>query len=352
MDEIEILRAAASDANAFAELYRRHVTRVYRYHMAHVGIAKDAEDLTAQTFTAALEEFRAFRGSGAFAVWLMDIAARKRLNDARGSRRALPEDAVLYYQSSGLPTDRAAMQRKEMEVTTRALKQIPPDQAEAIILMFFGDLTSSEVSHVLKKSAGTVTMLIGEGIESLRTRSSLAPDVDTGAVDADEAAERLAEKLTDIASQITLDPHFISELEQTLVANHVPRTKWTFSPQQIASLAGWAALIGLGVFLLNWRAIPTSTSTKPTLANTTSTALAEALTAKVTPGPSPTRRPTATRIPTFEYSVQPGDTCTYIAERYGVTIEQLILFNDLNSSCDIYIDQTLLIPITTPTPPN
>ncbi|HXD12428.1 MAG TPA: sigma-70 family RNA polymerase sigma factor [Anaerolineales bacterium] len=352
MDEIEILRAAASNANAFAELYRRHVTRVYRYHMAHVGIAKNAEDLTAQTFTAALEEFHAFRGSCSFAVWVMDIAAKKRLNDARGSRRALPEDAVLYYQSSGLPTDKAAMQRKEMEAMTRALKQIPTDQAEAIILMFFGDLTSSEVSHVLKKSAGTVTMLIGEGIERLGTRSSLAPDVDIGAVDADEAAERLAEKLTDIASQIMLDPHFISELEQTLVANHVPRTNWTFSLRQIASLAGWAALIGLGVFLLNWRVIPTSTSTNPTIVAAKSASITEGISGNLTSGPSPTRKPTATRIPTLEYIVQAGDTCTYIAERYAVTIDQLILLNDLNSACDIYVDQTLLIPITTPTPPN
>jgi len=352
MDELELLRNAASNASAFAELYRLHVTRVYRYHMAHVGITKNAEDLTSQTFMAALEELRSVRGGESFAVWLMRIAAKKRHNDMRGSRRELPSDAVLYYQSAGLPTDRAATQRKEMESTTRALKQISSDHAEAVILMFFSDLTSSEVSQVLKRSGGNVTMLIGHGIKDLRTRSSLAADEKTGMVDADQEDERLADQLTNIASQVTPDPHFITELEQTLVANHVPKTIWIFSLQQIASLAGWALLIGLGVFLLNWRVIPTSTSLKSTLATTRSTALTEALTSEVTSGPSPARKPTATRIPTFEYSVQAGDTCTYIADRYGVTIEQLILLNDLNSSCDIYIDQTLDIPLRTPTPPN
>ena len=84
MDEIELLRAAASNANAFAELYHLHVTRVYRYQMAHVGSAQDAEDLTSQTFMAALEEFHSFRRSGSFAAWLMGIAAKKRRNDIRG----------------------------------------------------------------------------------------------------------------------------------------------------------------------------------------------------------------------------------------------------------------------------
>ena len=67
-DEIKLARAAVSNVDAFAELYRRHITRVYRYHMAHTGNTKDAEDLTSQTFMAALEGIRSFRGSSSFAA--------------------------------------------------------------------------------------------------------------------------------------------------------------------------------------------------------------------------------------------------------------------------------------------
>jgi RNA polymerase sigma-70 factor (ECF subfamily) len=352
MDEKELLRAAASKANAFAELYRLHVTRVYRYHMAHVGIAKDAEDLTSQTFLAALEKLSSFRRSGSFAAWLMEIAVKKRLNDIRGNRRELPIDAVLYYQSASLPTDRVAIQRKEMEATSRALKQISPDHA-AIILTFFCDLSSSEVSRMLKKGTATTRMLISPGIQELRTRSTLAlheeNTEDQGTIESDPEDGRLAEKLTIIASQITPDPHFISELENTLVANHLPKTKWTFSLQQIASLAGWALLIATGVFLLNWRVIPNSASINPFIANTgnsKSTAVTEAVFGEVTSSPSPTVKATTTSLATLEYIVQSGDTCTYIADRFGVTINQLITVNDLNDTCDIWIDQILLIPIT------
>ena len=35
-DEIDLAQQAIRDVDAFAELYRRHMTRVYRYHIAHV----------------------------------------------------------------------------------------------------------------------------------------------------------------------------------------------------------------------------------------------------------------------------------------------------------------------------
>ena len=86
MDEINLARDAISNTDAFAELYRRHVTRVYRYHIAHTGDAKDAEDLTSQTFMAALEGIRSFRGTGSFAAWVLGIATKKRLMFFRGGK--------------------------------------------------------------------------------------------------------------------------------------------------------------------------------------------------------------------------------------------------------------------------
>jgi len=77
--ETDLARQAITDADAFAELYRRHLTRVYRYHIAHTGNIKDAEDLTSQTFMAALEGIHSFRGTGSFAAWIMGIASKKRL---------------------------------------------------------------------------------------------------------------------------------------------------------------------------------------------------------------------------------------------------------------------------------
>jgi len=178
MDEIKLARDAIANVDAFAELYRLHVTRVYRYHMAHTGNTKDAEDLTSQTFMAALEGIRSFRGSGSFAAWVMGIASKKRLMHFRGSRLEVPLDAALHYPSPSLPTDKQAAQRLRLESVARALRQISSDRAEAITLSFFGGLSNLEVSRVLNKSEAAVKMLVSRGLQDLRERTSLALEVE------------------------------------------------------------------------------------------------------------------------------------------------------------------------------
>ena len=81
-DEV-LAQLARQDYAAFASLYRRYVTRVYRYCFSQTGNSQDAEDCTSQTFLAALEQINRFRGQGSFAAWLFGIA-RRRCQEATG----------------------------------------------------------------------------------------------------------------------------------------------------------------------------------------------------------------------------------------------------------------------------
>jgi RNA polymerase sigma-70 factor (ECF subfamily) len=179
-DESDLARQASHSVEAFAELYRRNLTRVYRYHMAHVGNVKDAEDLTSQTFMAALEGIRSFRETGSFAAWLFGIASKKRLMFFRrnGSRPEVPLEAVLETASPDLSTDKAAMQRLQLEAVARALHKISAERAEALILTYFGGLSQAEAGRVLNKSEAAVKMLVSRGLQDLRERTSLALEVE------------------------------------------------------------------------------------------------------------------------------------------------------------------------------
>lgn len=178
VDDIQLARQAHTDAEAFAELYRRHVTQVYRYHMAHTGNVKDAEDLTSQTFMAALEGIRSFRGSGSFAAWIMGIASRKRALFFRGSRPEVPLEAALHIPTPDLPTDKAAAQRLQLDHIRNALRQLSPERAEALILCYFGGLNLVEAGRVLGKSEAAVKMLLSRGLHDLRERTSLSLEVE------------------------------------------------------------------------------------------------------------------------------------------------------------------------------
>ena len=177
-DDLQLARQARADIDAFAELYRRHITRVYRYHVAHTGNIKDAEDLTSQTFMAALEGIHSFRGSGSFSAWIMGIASRKRASFFRGSKPEVPLEAVLHVPTTDLPTDKAAIQRLQIDHVHRVLNQLSPDRAEALILHYFGGLNAAEAGRVLGKSESAVKMLLSRGLHDLRERTSLSLEVD------------------------------------------------------------------------------------------------------------------------------------------------------------------------------
>ena len=87
-DETQLVTRFCHDPAAFAELYRRYVRRVYRYLYSHVGEEAEAEDLTAQVFTAAWESRRRYQEQGAFAAWLFRIARNKIADYFRRERAA------------------------------------------------------------------------------------------------------------------------------------------------------------------------------------------------------------------------------------------------------------------------
>ncbi|KAA0285179.1 MAG: RNA polymerase sigma factor [Chloroflexi bacterium] len=177
-DEDDLARKAITDVDAFAELYRQHVTRVYRYHMAHIGNIKDAEDLTSQTFMAAMEGIRSFRGEGSFAAWIMGIASKKRSMFFRGNRHEVPLEAAEQYPTPNLPTDKAAMARIRLEAIAQALRQITHERAEAITLIYFGGLNYAEASRVMNRNEAAVKMLVSRGLHDLRERTSLRMEVE------------------------------------------------------------------------------------------------------------------------------------------------------------------------------
>lgn len=178
MDDAELARLARDEPEAFAELYRRHAQSVYRYHMAHTGNERDAEDLTSQTFMAALEGIRSYRGAAPYIAWLMGIASRLRLRLFRRTQPEVPLEAALHIPTPSLPTEKLATRRLQRDQILAALKTISADRAEALILCFFSGLSFIEAAQTLGKSEAAVKMLISRGLQDLRTRTSIALDVD------------------------------------------------------------------------------------------------------------------------------------------------------------------------------
>ena len=110
-----------------------------------------------------------------------------------------------------------------------------------------------------------------------------------------------------------------------------------------------ALFLGIGAVLVFFALQETGRVVEPTVTPTITTTV----TLTVTPTPE-TPVPTDTPLPTptpMSYTVQAGDTCAGIAFNFGVSIQSIVLLNNLPADCNTLVEgQQLLIPQPTPTP--
>lgn len=173
-DDEGLAQAARQDPAAFAELYHRHFTRVYRYHMARTGDHADAQDLTTLTFLAAMEGIAGYRGTGSFIAWLMGIAHNQMAQFFRSRKRESPlEQAERLSDPAALP-EVIAGKRIQFAQVSQALRQLKLERAEAITLCLFANLTAREAGRAMGKSEGAVKMLLMRGLQDLRLKLGVA----------------------------------------------------------------------------------------------------------------------------------------------------------------------------------
>lgn len=155
-----LVKAARRDPVAFAALYRRYVTPIYRYLHSRVRNAADAEDLTAQTFVAALEGLPGYRERGNFAAWLFTIAHNKAADHRRQQHLQLPLDEARDSPRHG-ESPLASMMRKEaLQRLSALVAGLEEDKQELLRLRFAGSLTYAQIAQVVGSSEGAVKMAV------------------------------------------------------------------------------------------------------------------------------------------------------------------------------------------------
>ncbi len=175
-EDDRLARQAVHNPDAFAELYERHFVKVYRYHLAHSGDASEAQDLTSQTWMAALEGIPGYRGTGSFSAWLLGIARRKQALHFRQRRPQAGLDTAQELADPSPSPESQAARRLEVSRISRALGGLAGERADAVVLCLFAGLSAAEASSVMGKSEAAVKMLLLRGLRDLRQR--LAPSAE------------------------------------------------------------------------------------------------------------------------------------------------------------------------------
>jgi RNA polymerase sigma-70 factor, ECF subfamily len=167
----ELARAAcAGDAEAVGRLYDELVTPIYRYVAVRVRRREDAEDITHQIFERIVAALPRYRDNGRpFTAWAFRIARNAVIDHVRRARPHEPLDAA------GEPRDEIGLEQlsvrgEEIRELRRAIRELTPDQQEALALRYAAGLSAEEAAQAMGRRAGTVRGLTFRAIEALRRK--------------------------------------------------------------------------------------------------------------------------------------------------------------------------------------
>lgn len=167
VDDQILIRNAKDDISAFSPLYDLYANQVYRYLLVRVGNVHDAEDLTSQTFMAAMMGLKSYREQSPFAAWLLGIARNKTVDIYRQRHLVMELDEKVETADSGDSLDDVVDKRMALEKVANKLLAISPTRAEALSLQLFGGLKIAEVAQIMNKQKSAVRMLVFRGIRDL-----------------------------------------------------------------------------------------------------------------------------------------------------------------------------------------
>lgn len=145
-----LIEQARQDPRAFGRVYDCYIDPVYRYIYNRVGNSADTEDITAQTFLAALEGIPRYRDNGYFAAWLFSIARRKLVDHYRiNSRLADLDEAQFVLGDTDL--DGNIIQSERRSALQKLIAALPEHEKELIRLRYLAGLNFAEIARLLKR---------------------------------------------------------------------------------------------------------------------------------------------------------------------------------------------------------
>jgi RNA polymerase sigma-70 factor (ECF subfamily) len=165
-----VRRAAGGEREAFAAIYARYHSRVYRFARMMSGATSVAEDVTQDVFIALMRDLPRYRPQRALGTYLYGIARNLVRNRLRREGRFVALDTAAPEPAA--PDDPCAVLARSRDVARlrRAIADLPSRYREAIILADIHGLSYAETAVVVGAPVGTVRSRLNRGRSLIATR--------------------------------------------------------------------------------------------------------------------------------------------------------------------------------------
>jgi RNA polymerase sigma factor (sigma-70 family) len=175
-------RILDGDEEALETLYRRYGGACFGLARRILDDNQLAEDVVQQVFTALWKGSGFDVRRGALSTWLMSVTHHKAIDvlrrEAPRRKRLASEQALLEVAVTGPGPDEEAWMRLRADRTREALKTLPAEQREMLLLAYYGGYTQTEIAGLTGLPLGTVKSRTLTAMRKLRVVLVGSVDVD------------------------------------------------------------------------------------------------------------------------------------------------------------------------------
>jgi RNA polymerase sigma-70 factor (ECF subfamily) len=182
-DEELVISVRSGDHQSLGVLVARWERPLYCFAYRMLQRQEDARDICQETFLRVLKKAHRFREGSKFSTWMYQIAlnlCRDQLRKRRRWSTILSEDRELNEQID-MPSDvrlagddpsRQVEKRQKTRALQLALKEIPAEQREVLIMKEYEGLKFKEIAEILDAPESTVKSRMYYGLTGLKTALS------------------------------------------------------------------------------------------------------------------------------------------------------------------------------------
>jgi RNA polymerase sigma-70 factor (ECF subfamily) len=164
-------RFLSGDQAAFAELSSAFANDLLSFLLRFVGNYETAEDLMIETMSELAFLKKPYCGKSGFRTFLFAIGKHIAIDWLKKNNRQAflsLDDFSEELTATAPPPEDSAIANEERAYVRRALFSLRVDYRCALYLLFFEDMSYSEVGVIMKKSKGQIQWLVNRAKRALR----------------------------------------------------------------------------------------------------------------------------------------------------------------------------------------
>ncbi len=182
-DEQLVDLSVSENPEAFGEIVKRWERKIFALCFGMLGREDEARDAAQETFIAAYRNVSRFRGEAKVSSWLHRIAVNQCLTVKRRTKSRAEdylddetgESERIFVAPVAYSPGNEAEQSERLRVVRQAVRALPLDLRQVVVMKEFEEMTFQEISETLELPLSTVKSRLYTALKQLKMKLDRLP---------------------------------------------------------------------------------------------------------------------------------------------------------------------------------